>query len=126
TLGEKTFKASCFACHGMQGGGDGPAAKALAPAPVDFQGMQPSVRWAFHIITKGRPGTAMSGFASMPAKKRWALAYYVDSLFKPGAAARSARSGGDQGSDSQASAVGRPRPPSGRLITLSEQRSKNP
>ncbi len=105
TLGEKTFKASCFACHGMQGGGDGPAAKALSPAPVDFQGMQPSVRWAFHIITKGRPGTAMSGFASMPAKKRWALAYYVDSLFKAGTTAKTARTGGDRGSDAQASAA---------------------
>ncbi|MEJ2646289.1 MAG: hypothetical protein P8180_15500, partial [Gammaproteobacteria bacterium] len=82
-----------------------PAAKALSPAPVDFQGMQPSVRWAFHIITKGRPGTAMSGFASMPAKKRWALAYYVDSLYKAGTTAKTARTGGDRGSDAQASAA---------------------
>ena len=81
-LGKTTFMSTCFVCHGMQGGGDGPAAAALEPAPVNFQGMQPSVRWTYHVITRGRHGTGMSAYNSLPEKTRWGLAYYVESLFK--------------------------------------------
>lgn len=80
-LGKKTFTTQCSACHGQKGGGDGPAASALSPAPVNFRGMQPAVPWAFHLITQGRPGTSMPPFASLPEKTRWALAYYINSLF---------------------------------------------
>lgn len=81
-LGEDTFSTQCSACHGARGGGDGPAASALSPAPVNFRGMQPSVRWAYHVITEGRAGTSMPPFASLKAKTRWALAYFIRSLFE--------------------------------------------
>ncbi|MBK7071906.1 MAG: FTR1 family protein [Myxococcales bacterium] len=82
--GAEIFAASCAACHGATGGGDGPAARGLNPPPRSFQdpqvtaGLSP-VR-AYSAITDGVAGTAMSSFATLGERERWDLAFLVTAL----------------------------------------------
>lgn len=93
--GKKAFATSCAACHGEKGAGDGPAAAALNPKPRNFakdkfkQGTKPEE--IFKTIAAGVPGTPMVGFAYLPEKDRWALAYYVLELRKPGSVVKPAK-----------------------------------
>lgn len=79
--GAALYAAHCAACHGAQGHGDGPAARALDPAPSDFHDLQRMARRSAHglynTITLGVDGTAMKGFAQFSDADRWALAYVV-------------------------------------------------
>lgn len=67
--GKAIYNAYCIHCHGLSGGGDGPAAGELTPKPRDFQdpveissitpeGME-------RAIVEGRPGTAMKGWSTI-------------------------------------------------------------
>ncbi len=89
--GKAAYATNCAACHGIDGGGDGPAARALVPAPIDFRGMQPSAAWAYHAITEGRKGTAMASFRHLPKATRRAMAAYIRTFFKPMNAASGSR-----------------------------------
>jgi len=65
--GEGQYAAACASCHGATGGGDGTLAAALSvrpPALHDFavQGRF-SDRELAELVLRGRPGTAMPGFA---------------------------------------------------------------
>ena len=100
----------CASCHGADGRGDGPAARALVPAPYDLT-REPLHRpriddtagsrraAAAMSIATGLAGTAMPGYAgTIPVADVWALADRVDELAAvardvPGAtpASRSAR-----------------------------------
>ncbi len=91
SIGKTAYATNCAACHGMDGSGNGPAARALRPAPIDFQGMQPSAAWAYHDITEGRKGTAMPSFRYLPEATRRAMAAYIRTLFKPANAASGTR-----------------------------------
>ncbi len=82
-LGKTAYATNCAACHGINGDGNGPVAKVLVPAPINFQGMQPSAIWAYHEITDGRKGTAMPSFSHLPEATRKAIATYIRTLFKP-------------------------------------------
>lgn len=93
--GKKAFATSCVACHGEKGTGDGPAAAALNPKPRNFtkeefkQGTKPAE--VFKTINEGVKGTPMIGFAYLPENDRWALAYYVLELKKPGSVLKPAK-----------------------------------
>ncbi|HET6804907.1 MAG TPA: FTR1 family protein [Frateuria sp.] len=83
--GAVLYRQTCAACHGARGQGDGPAAAALEPPPIDFtdraRADQRSVLSLFEAISQGVKGTAMAGYADrLPADDRWSLAYYVGSL----------------------------------------------
>jgi len=75
------YEASCAACHGAGGYGDGPAAAGLEPAPTDFndraRASQRSLYGLYNVITLGVEGTAMPSFAALADSERWALAFYV-------------------------------------------------
>lgn len=79
--GRTLFSQSCAPCHGPEGKGDGPAAAALRPAPPDFTVYSPNTAYAFEVMGEGIPGSAMAAFPSLAEGDRWALAYYVNSLY---------------------------------------------
>lgn len=77
--GRAIYVARCQACHGPDGSGNGPAARALPQKPRD---MRQTDFWRDHddrklesIITAGRPGTAMRGFPMEAAQMKQLLAY---------------------------------------------------
>jgi len=81
--GQATYVAKCQACHGPQGKGDGPAARALPKPPRDFTSPE---FWAGQTseklrstITTGKPGSAMRGF-KMSETQLDALVTYIESL----------------------------------------------
>jgi mono/diheme cytochrome c family protein len=83
--GKEVYTANgCNACHGDKGDGSGPAAAALKPPPRSFtkgdfkNGNKPQN--LFDSITKGLPGSAMSGYAHINETDRWALVAFVKSL----------------------------------------------
>jgi len=79
TEGRSTYVAKCQACHGPEGKGDGPAARALPKPPRDFssaafwKGLTDAKLKA--TISQGKPGTAMRGFAMNEAQLDSLVAY---------------------------------------------------
>lgn len=75
------YAKSCAGCHGVQGRGDGPAAKDMDPAPGDFHDAarrsNRSVYGLYNTITLGIKGTPMPAFGMLTEEERWALAFYV-------------------------------------------------
>lgn len=84
-LGEQVYTKNCVACHGVKGGGDGPAAKAMNPRPRnlrdgDFQrgGSREEI---FSTISFGIPGTGMPPWKdALTESERWAVVDYVRSV----------------------------------------------
>jgi high-affinity iron transporter len=85
-LGKTAYEASCVACHGVTGEGNGPVAFAVKPPPRNFKKDKfkagDSVEQIFHTITNGLPETLMVGYPHFEERQRWALAYYVRA-FRP-------------------------------------------
>ena len=67
--GKSVYELRCAPCHGAAGGGDGPAAAAITPAPRNFR--DPAFwtgRTAEQLrltVRDGRPGTMMAPFAGV-------------------------------------------------------------
>ena len=84
--GRSLYVAKCQACHGPEGKGDGPAARALPKPPRDFtaeafwKGQTDAKLRA--TISQGKPGSAMRGF-SMTPEQLDALVAYLNSLRPP-------------------------------------------
>jgi len=84
TLGQakSLFAAACASCHGDAGGGNGPAAGVLAPAPTNFHLKKPTEERAWEVLENGVPGTAMVPWQSqLSADQRHALVEFVRSLY---------------------------------------------
>lgn len=81
--GRSIYVAKCQACHGPEGRGDGPAARALPKPPRDFtseafwKGQTDAKLRA--TISQGKPGSAMRGF-SMTPEQLTSLVAYLESL----------------------------------------------
>jgi DMSO reductase family type II enzyme heme b subunit len=86
--GKKIYAKRCLACHGDKGDGQGPVAPYLNPRPRDFtlgaykfrttgSGEPPTDEDLFRVITRGVPGTAMSGWTTLSAEERWLVVGYV-------------------------------------------------
>jgi high-affinity iron transporter len=82
--GKRLYAAQCASCHGAHGRGDGPAGKALDPAPSDFHDRarmdQRSLYGLYNTITLGVAGTGMASYRHLGEDQRWALAFYVGTL----------------------------------------------
>jgi mono/diheme cytochrome c family protein len=79
---QKLFAQNCASCHGDHGGGDGPAAAALARAPTDFHIQQPSVDYARRVLSEGVAGSAMPPWKhQLTEPQRQQLVDYIRSLF---------------------------------------------
>jgi len=74
----------CATCHGEDGAASTEAGALMEPPPANFlsgprmRGVSPYR--AFHAITHGIPGTAMSGYGSLSDAERWAMAFHVVGL----------------------------------------------
>lgn len=67
--GMALYRGHCAACHGIDGGGNGPKASGMTPPPTNFrnaavmQGLQDSQ--LERAILAGKPGTAMKGYGTI-------------------------------------------------------------
>jgi mono/diheme cytochrome c family protein len=76
------FAQNCTSCHGDHGGGDGPAAAALARAPTNFHIQQPSVEYARGVLSEGVAGSSMPPWKhQLTEPQRQQLVDYARSLF---------------------------------------------
>jgi putative copper export protein/mono/diheme cytochrome c family protein len=83
--GAELYPGHCSSCHGSDGRGDGPDAKALPIPPADLTAEHlwnhsdgELFWWLSHGIDSPRGGLAMPGFAdSLSEDERWALIDYV-------------------------------------------------
>jgi mono/diheme cytochrome c family protein len=81
--GPQLYGYYCAACHGENGGGDGPAARFLYPKPRNFREGQfrlvtttnqvPSDEDLMRVVERGMPGSAMFAFGHLPESERWEL-----------------------------------------------------
>lgn len=82
--GAELYARHCIACHGERGGGDGPLAATLNPAPTALndpvRAKLRSLGALYQIVSLGVPGTAMPAFKELPAQDRWALAFFAGTL----------------------------------------------
>ena len=95
--GRLVYFKRCSFCHGMDGGGDGPAAEFLNPRPRNFKtnvfkfrstssGALPTDEDLFETISKGIRGTAMQVFDDAQIKnglteeERWAVIYFIQTF----------------------------------------------
>lgn len=80
----KLYADNCALCHGVTGGGDGPAGVALDPKPanfLDYDAMNAAAPMGeFNTIRLGVPGTGMAPYPQISDEDTWSLAAYVLSL----------------------------------------------
>lgn len=81
-----TFEKLCSPCHGMTGGGDGPAARALTTKPMDFSDTASVASKTdndlIKLIAEGNPPMPAFG-KQLSASQIKALVAYVRDLGKP-------------------------------------------
>ncbi|MBI4610970.1 MAG: c-type cytochrome [Candidatus Rokubacteria bacterium] len=86
--GRRIYAKRCEVCHGDKGDGQGPVAPYLDPRPRDFtmgvykfrttqSGEPPTDEDLFRVISRGVPGTAMSGWTTLSEQDRWAVIAYI-------------------------------------------------
>lgn len=85
--GKALYEEKCAACHGPEGRGDGPSAKALRPPPRDFSKVAgwksgPGRPAIYEVLTKGIPGSSMAAYDALRPADRMALVHCVRSFAK--------------------------------------------
>jgi len=78
------YAEQCSSCHGVDGYGDGPAAKDMEPPPINFRDIERykhRTLYGLHsTITQGVSDTSMKSYSHLSDDDRWSLAFYVGSL----------------------------------------------
>src|SRR3569623_3168084 len=94
----------CQGCHGVQGRGDGPAARFLAIPPTDFttgifkfrstmgRDSQPSDQDLYATVNNGLAGTAKGPWYALDSPQRIAVVQYIKSISARRTAAESSTS----------------------------------
>ena len=84
--GRTIYQRHCAGCHGQEGKGDGQQATSLSPRPGNLVSAQTSAKSdqeLLKIIGKGRPRTAMAGWADrLTPDEQAAVLAYIRSLVK--------------------------------------------
>ncbi len=81
-------KGGCHTCHGMEGDGNGPAARQLNPSPRDFTNCQFQKRRSdgelFWVLKNGSPGTGMIPMipVTINEEEAWKVIAYERSFCK--------------------------------------------
>ena len=89
--GQQVYMQRCVQCHGISGGGDGPAAEHLTPRPRDYRqgvfkfmstlyGHKPMREDLIRTVSRGVPGTSMPSFRLLSKKEMQDVIDYVMSL----------------------------------------------
>ncbi|KAB2919185.1 MAG: c-type cytochrome [Dechloromonas sp.] len=89
--GRAVYEQHCAACHGSNGGGDGPAAVWLYPKPRRFDSGQFKIRSTpvgflptdddlLQVVTRGMPGSSMPSFTYLSELERREVIQYVKHL----------------------------------------------
>ena len=83
-IGDRVYTEACASCHGVQGGGDGPAAASastLRPANLIIHVPLHPDRVLFEFIHDGIAGTAMVGLAGRYTDEEiWHVINYIKTL----------------------------------------------
>ena len=79
--GATVYAVNCVSCHGANGDGRGPAAKALLPRPADLTHKQPDARLIAQVLNEGVPGTSMPPWPGLSAADRHAVGAFVRTLY---------------------------------------------
>jgi mono/diheme cytochrome c family protein len=64
--GRLLYTANCASCHGLRGGGDGPGAASLLPAPSDLSAHEYTTARLADVLWNGVAGTAMQAWRDYP------------------------------------------------------------
>lgn len=94
--GRRIYAEQCASCHGVDGKGDGPAAKGMEPPAASFvdparmNALTPFQ--AFTTTRSGVQGTGMAAFANLSEKETWDTAFYLFALRHPDASHAGLRS----------------------------------
>jgi mono/diheme cytochrome c family protein len=129
TSGAQLYRRNCAACHGEDGGGNGPAARFLYPKPRDFRqgrfrlvttaNQVPSDDDLMRTLERGMPGSAMFPFGHLPEDERRELVAQVRQRVRQGLEDRlrqEAKEFGEQVDPKElAEALGRRTQPGARL-----------
>src|SRR4051812_12752345 len=89
--GRALYELHCAACHGITGGGDGPAAVWLYPKPRRFNSglfkikstpaaFLPTDEDLYQTVTRGMPGSSMPSFTYLSEQERRDVVQYVKQL----------------------------------------------
>ncbi len=79
--GASVYAVNCVSCHGINGDGNGPAAKALVPRPADLTHKQPDASLVQRVLTQGVAGTSMPPWPGLSDADRQAVTAFVRSLY---------------------------------------------
>jgi cbb3-type cytochrome c oxidase subunit III len=75
--GRLLYAANCASCHGPRGGGDGPGAASLVPAPSDLSAHEYTMARVADALWNGVAGTAMQAWRDYPTADLAAIARVV-------------------------------------------------
>jgi cbb3-type cytochrome oxidase cytochrome c subunit len=79
---QTVYAANCVSCHGATGRGNGPAAGALKPSPVNFHVRQPTTERAWTVLREGVPGSAMPSWkTNLSEDQRRLLIPYIQQMY---------------------------------------------
>ncbi|MGQ9589408.1 MAG: c-type cytochrome [Planctomycetota bacterium] len=83
--GKSLYEEKCAACHGAEGRGDGPSARALRPPPRDFSKLEgwkfgPGRPAVYGVLSSGIPGSSMAAYDALRPAERMALVHRVRSF----------------------------------------------
>ncbi len=83
--GAALYAEHCSSCHGVTGGGDGPAATGMDPPPIPFadheRARERSLFSLFEVVSQGLADTPMVSFQDILSEDdRWAVAFYASTL----------------------------------------------
>ena len=95
TRGHKVYERNCVGCHGVEGRGDGEAARFLSPIPRNFQkgrfkfrstpsGELPTEADLLHVVACGLAGSSMPAFPLMPEPEKKDVVAWVRHLAEYG------------------------------------------
>jgi S1-C subfamily serine protease/mono/diheme cytochrome c family protein len=82
--GRELYRVDCAPCHGVVGGGDGPASPWMIPRPTSFRESRMSLLSPHQVFSAARfgvPGTGMPAYGEgLPPRQLWDMAFFVMTL----------------------------------------------